>query len=132
MSTGEPTIWPADVAAAVARVVNLGLQFDGISRPSAADMERSLAVLVSTSDRTNAYVAHTSSPAHHRDTRLQRDCVLCLGERPISTRLRPCCHSCLCEEDAAILTDRGEGCPICRTPIRGYDVGSFASTYEPL
>jgi hypothetical protein len=42
------------------------------------------------------------------------DCVICLAE-PRNTLVMPCRHMCLCTECAAMLRQRTNKCPICRT-----------------
>jgi len=61
----------------------------------------------------------------------EMECMVCLEELRGRNRFRPCKHSVCCAGCAAILTARGDACPVCRTPIESVQEGIFRNTFEP-
>jgi len=58
----------------------------------------------------------------------QRLCVVCMDSQTDAC-LRPCRHAAICQDCASLCVGRGEGCPICRRKIEGYDIGQFLRTF---
>ena len=58
---------------------------------------------------------------HNSDTRFR--CIICLNDETIIYSIQPCSHIGLCHSCVSTLQSgnrREELCPLCRTPIEGY------------
>ena len=99
--------WPTGVAAAMTRVV-IGLSWQRV-RSRRMGVEEALRLLEAAADEggVRAGVAVASA---------ERECVICMSV-PRAARFG-CGHCCCCENCAAILQARSNGCPVCRVPIR--------------
>ena len=112
--------WPAALATDWGVLAKQCVQATSDDRPS---MEQVVAQL---NGFSNALEEQAATP--YEAATLTRECVVCM-DAPRHTRLRPCCHSLLCEACASQLINRGDRCPGCRGDINSFEVGDFAATY---
>ena len=115
---GDPTAsWPAPVAEQLAGLAKECVRPEIASRPTIQAVAERLAPLVAESD-----------PGRHEPP--GRECIMCMGAER-RTRLRPCCHVVYCEPccEEALVTQLD--CPLCRSPVEGYDLGDFHATFAP-
>jgi len=54
-------------------------------------------------------------------------CIICL-DNIVNAKLKPCQHSVYCKTCVEELLRRGDPCPVCRKPIKGFDVGKWQGT----
>eukprot|EP01041_Mallomonas_annulata_P002292 gene2292-4458_t len=124
----ESGIWPPSVAVGLGRLIQSCLSLHIADRPESCEVIfNTLKQLNSIAENIDNNSRHNGS-VHKLSYEHQRPCAICLGERPIDTRIHPCLHSCLCHADATALMQFAGCCPLCSVRIQRIERGNFEDT----